>query len=89
MFLMFSSLIISIISKEVSLIWFISYSSHLVLDSLTVSGIPLFWGIENKKYGLKLFHTGMIVDNLIFVIGLGCLFISVGNMILNLFQNLR
>lgn len=84
-FLMFSSLIISIFSKEVSLIWFISYSSHLILDSLTVSGIPLFWGIKNKKYGLKLFHTGFVFDNLLFIIGLGCLLISIGNMILNLF----
>lgn len=88
MFLIFSSAIISIINKEISLIWFISYSSHLILDSLTVSGIPLFWGIKNKKYGLKLFHTGFVFDNLLFAIGLGCLFISIVNMILNLFQNL-
>lgn len=78
-------MIISIVNKEIGIVWFVSYSSHLILDSLTVSGVPLFWGIKNKSYGLKLFHTGMIVDNLIFVIGLGCLFLSIGNMIYNLF----
>ena len=86
MFLLFSSAIVSIVNKEIGFVWLISYTSHLFLDSLTVSGIPLFWGIRKKSYGLKLFHTGFIVDNLIFIIGLGLLFINIGNMIFNLFN---
>jgi inner membrane protein len=68
-FLMFSSLGISIFSQSIALIWFISYSSHLFLDSLTKSGVPLFYPISGK-YGLRWFTTGMLIDKLIGIIGL-------------------
>lgn len=68
-FLIFSSLGISIFSKSISLIWFISYASHLFLDSLTKSGVPLFYPIKGR-YGLKWFTTGLIFDKLIGLSGL-------------------
>ena len=68
-FLMFSSLGISVISKNIALIWFISYASHLFLDSLTKSGVPLFYPIKSK-YGLRLFTTGLIFDKLIGISGI-------------------
>lgn len=68
-FLMFSSLGISVFSQSIALIWFISYASHLFLDSLTKSGVPLFYPLRGK-YGLRWFTTGMLFDKLIGIGGL-------------------
>jgi inner membrane protein len=68
-FLIFSSCGIVVISKQIALIWFISYASHLFLDSLTKGGIPLFYPISGK-YGLRWFTTGMLIDKLIGILGL-------------------
>ena len=40
------------------------YLSHLLGDFVTIEGIPLFWPIK-KKFGLRLFRTGGIVEGLI------------------------
>jgi inner membrane protein len=79
-FLIFSSCGIAIISKSIALIWFISYASHLFLDSLTKSGVPLFYPISGK-YGLRWFTTGMLIDKLIGIFGL----LMIGVYIINLF----
>lgn len=63
LFLLITTIPFIYINKELALIWFISYCSHLILDSLTKSGIPLFYGISKKRYGLKLFITDGILDN--------------------------
>ena len=68
-FLMFSSLGISIFSKNIALIWFISYASHLFLDSMTKGGVPLLYPI-GSSYGLRLFTTGKIFDKLIGLFGI-------------------
>jgi inner membrane protein len=68
-FLIFSSCGIAVISKQIAVIWFISYASHLFLDSLTKGGIPLFYPISGK-YGLRWFTTGMLIDKLIGIFGL-------------------
>lgn len=68
-FLIFSSIGISVINKNIALIWFISYASHLLLDSMTKGGVPLFYPIKGK-YGLRLFTTGLIFDKLIGLCGL-------------------
>jgi inner membrane protein len=85
-FLLFTTIIINIFNKEISVIWFASYSSHLFLDSLTRSGIPLFIPIKNKRYGLKLFLTGGIFDRAIEIVGWFLLVFCIGNMIFNLLQ---
>jgi len=84
-FLLFTTLIINIFSKEIALIWFVSYSSHLVLDSMTRSGIPLFMPLKNKRYGLRLFLTGGIFDKAIEIVGWVLLVICVFDMALRLF----
>ena len=68
-FLMFSSLGISVFNKNIALIWFISYSTHLFLDSLTKGGIPLLYPM-GSVYGLRLFTTGKIFDKLIGLFGI-------------------
>jgi inner membrane protein len=68
-FLMFSSLGISVFNKNIALIWFISYASHLFLDSMTKSGVPLFYPLSGR-YGLRWFTTGMLFDKLIGICGL-------------------
>ena len=68
-FLMFSSLGISVFNKNIALIWFINYASHLFLDSMTKGGIPLLYPI-GRVYGLKLFTTGKIFDKLIGLFGI-------------------
>jgi inner membrane protein len=68
-FLIFSSCGIAVISKQIAVIWFISYASHLFLDSLTKGGIPLFYPISGK-YGLRWFTTGMLIDKIIGIFGL-------------------
>lgn len=84
-FLLFTTLIINIFSNQIALIWFISYSSHLFLDSLTVSGIPLMWGISKKKYGLRFCGTGLLIDKLLCIIGTCMLFVSIGDIIVKMF----
>lgn len=79
-FLIFSSCGIAVISKQIALTWFISYTSHLFLDSLTKGGVPLFYPIKSK-YGLRLFKTGFLVDKIIGVLGL----LMVGIYIIDLF----
>lgn len=68
-FLIFTSFGLAVISKEIAIIWFVSYASHLFLDSLTKGGVPLFYPI-GSKYGLRLFTTGLIFDKLIGLFGL-------------------
>jgi inner membrane protein len=68
-FLIFSSCGIAVFNKNIALIWFLSYASHLFLDSLTKGGVPLFYPIGGK-YGLRLFTTGFLIDKLIGLIGL-------------------
>jgi inner membrane protein len=68
-FLIFSSCGIAVFNKNIALIWFVSYASHLFLDSLTKGGVPLFYPISSK-YGLRLFTTGFLIDKLIGLLGL-------------------
>lgn len=41
------------------------YLSHLAADSITKSGIPLFYPIDTTKYGFKFIKTGGAVEHLI------------------------
>lgn len=68
-FLIFSSCGIGVFSNQIALIWFVSYASHLFLDSLTKGGVPLFYPLRGK-YGLRWFTTGMIIDKLIGIGGI-------------------
>lgn len=85
LFLLFTTFLINIFSGEIALIWFVSYSSHLVLDSLTRSGIPLLMPIKNKRYGFRLCKTGGIFDKTIEIVGWILLVYSIINIAFNLF----
>lgn len=51
-----STAIIFFFNKSISLIWCISYMTHLFLDGLTVTGVPLMYP-SKKRYGFKLYKT--------------------------------
>lgn len=61
-----------IISPQLSLIWGICYLTHLAGDSITKTGIPAFYPVSKKYYGLKLIKTRGAEDLLILLI---CLYI--------------
>ena len=42
--------------------------SHLVLDSLTVSGVALLWPVSGKRFGIKIARTGGMLDWVLFVL---------------------
>lgn len=47
------------------------YSSHLLADSLTRSGVPLVWPLLDHRYGLKVLKTGGLFEGLINLVCLG------------------
>ncbi|MBZ9693390.1 metal-dependent hydrolase [Clostridium sp. M14] len=69
LFLGFTTMFFNVINKEIGLIWFISYLSHLILDSCTESGVMFLYPFKKKSYGLKLCYTGGVIDMLIENIG--------------------
>lgn len=54
----------------------LGYMSHLVVDSFTVSGIPLLYP-KKKRYGLRKFKTGQSQDYIIRYTCLGVIVIFV------------
>lgn len=60
-----SSLIISLVNMWAGAGFFIGYSSHLFLDSLTKSGVKLFWPFKWKVKGFV--KSGGIIEEIIFV----------------------
>ncbi len=56
--LVITTLIISKLNLLIAFSWGLNYLSHLLLDSLTVMGVPFLYPFSKKKYGLKLFKTG-------------------------------
>jgi inner membrane protein len=64
----------SLYSWRLGLLWGLNYASHLLLDSLTVTGIPVLYPFKNKYYGFKLFKTRSSED---MVICLLCFYMAV------------
>lgn len=62
--LFITSSIIVYFNKEVGEVWFLCYLSHLILDSITIMGVPLLWPLSKKYYGLKLIKTGGTTEKL-------------------------
>lgn len=57
-----STLIVILCNFNVGLVWGISYLTHLILDSFTKMGVPLFYPVKKKYYGFKLIKTGGAED---------------------------
>lgn len=60
--LLMSSLVLAILDMPTGLIWGLNYSIHLLLDSFTKTGVPLFYPYIKNYYGLKLIRTGEAED---------------------------
>ena len=52
---------------EASFGFFVGFSSHLILDSLTIRGVSLFFPFSRKKFS-GIIKTGGISETIIFVI---------------------
>ena len=59
---------VNIFSFNIAFVWFLSYTSHLLLDSFTKGKIMALYP-KRKRYGLGLFLTGGIVDYCLRFIG--------------------
>lgn len=59
---------LSLYSLQLGLLWGLNYSTHLLLDSLTITGVPLLYPIRNKCYGFKLIKTRSSEDMFICLI---------------------
>lgn len=46
----------------------LAYLSHLLLDWMTVRGIPWLYPFSKKNYSLKITKTGSILDTILFVV---------------------
>ncbi|MAH03687.1 hypothetical protein CMI39_02785 [Candidatus Pacearchaeota archaeon] len=66
-FLIFLTIILWLFFPEVSFGFFVGFSSHLIADSLTVSGVSLFYPISRKKFS-GIIRTGGMSETIIFVI---------------------
>jgi len=59
--LVISSAVVSILNEPIVLVWSLNYALHLLADSMTVSGVPLFYPVK-KTYGFRLIKTGGAED---------------------------
>jgi len=78
--LFFTSFLINKINGDIAIIWFISFLSHLILDSFTKSGVKFFYPCK-KSYGLKICKTGFLMDKIIGAIGIVLIFLEIGGII--------
>lgn len=76
--LVLTTIIIKKINLDIAHVWFVSYLSHLILDSFTKNGVKLLYPYR-KSFGLKLFTTGKIFDKIIGYIGIVLIFIELIN----------
>ena len=67
LFLFISTLLLSIFSLNIGLIWFISYGLHLIADSFTKMGVPFLYPFNKTNYGFKLIRSGGAEDMLLFL----------------------
>lgn len=65
-----SSFALGLLNIQLGALWAINYIIHLILDSLTMKGVPLYYPWDKKCYGIKLFKTRGAEDGLILLIAL-------------------
>ncbi|MBT96647.1 MAG: metal-dependent hydrolase [Candidatus Pacearchaeota archaeon] len=66
-FLVFLTIVLWLFFPEASFGFFVGFSSHLILDSLTIRGVSLFFPFSRKKFS-GIIKTGGISETIIFVI---------------------
>lgn len=63
-----STLLILVFNKYIALAFFISYSTHLLLDSCTKMGVPFLYPWNKKCFGPKLIKTGGAEELFLFLL---------------------
>ena len=64
---LFSTLVYLVVGKGWAALDFsVGYFSHLILDSITVKGVWLFWPLYNKSFGLRLTRSDNLAANALF-----------------------
>ncbi|MAG79197.1 metal-dependent hydrolase [Candidatus Pacearchaeota archaeon] len=66
-FLIFLTIVLWLFFKEVSFGFFVGFGSHLIADSLTISGVSLFSPFSKKKFS-GIIKTGGISETIIFIV---------------------
>lgn len=66
--LLVTTSLFSIYNLRLGLLWALNYGMHLLLDSATVTGVPLLYPFKKKYYGFKLFKTRSSEDMFICLI---------------------
>lgn len=66
--LLVTTTLFSIYNLQLGLLWGFNYGMHLLLDSLTVTRIPVLYPIKDKNYSFKLFKTRSSEDMFICLI---------------------
>jgi len=66
---------VMLINLNVGVIFGINYLIHLILDSCTVTGVPLLYPFNKKYYGPKLIKTGDSIDLFICLLAIVIIFI--------------
>lgn len=62
---------ISLISSTGSFYFVLGYISHLVSDSITVSGVPFFYPLSKKTFGFKICKSSGTIDLIIRILSIG------------------
>lgn len=65
---------ITLINYKIGIVFGISFSTHLFLDSLTKTGIPLLYPFNKKYFGFKKVKTGEIEDKILGIIAISFMF---------------
>lgn len=60
--LLITSIAFLTIDYNLGILWLVNYSLHLLLDSLTLMGVPLFYPFDKKMYGFKFCKTRGSLD---------------------------
>lgn len=64
--------LLSVFSSIFALSFILNYCLHIVLDSLTVMGCPIFNPFDKTYYGIKIIKTGDEYDNFLFIFLVFC-----------------
>jgi inner membrane protein len=66
-FCLITSLLIAWLSRWAGFAFFAGFISHLFLDSLTKSGVAIFWPLSKKRFGFGI-KSGGIFEEIFFVL---------------------
>lgn len=69
------SLVVGVFSLWLGFGFFVGYSSHLILDCLTLRGVALFWPLGWRCRGFV--RSGGLVEDVLFVVLLGAVLVLV------------